>query len=33
MALEHLMAERAADFADGGTLVDQPFQARNDAGY
>jgi hypothetical protein len=29
MALENFMAGRAADFADGGTLVDQPFQARH----
>jgi hypothetical protein len=29
MTLGSFMAERAADFADGGTLVDQPFQARH----
>jgi hypothetical protein len=29
MTLGSFMAERAADFADGGTLVDQPFQVRH----
>jgi hypothetical protein len=29
MPLDAFMAERAADFADGGMLIDQPFQARH----
>jgi hypothetical protein len=29
MPLDAFLAERAADFAAGGPLVDQPFQARH----